>query len=102
MKQENKNSKAESAANSEKNIPSQKITEKENNVFPGYPLYPKSDDIFNKETEVDLNTEDLSEIRSHGEKQGKRNEKDISSSRRVGSPNLWKTKLPTRKLAFRK
>lgn len=78
MKQENKNSKAESAVNSEKNIPSQKITEKENNVFPGYPLYPVSDDIFNKETEVDLNTEDLSEIKSHGEKQGKRNEKDFN------------------------
>ena len=33
------------------------VPEKENNTFPGYPPYPASDDIFNRDKEVDLNKE---------------------------------------------
>ncbi len=51
----------------------QERDEAENNTFPGYPHYPASDDIYNKEKEVDLNTEDLTKIKSHGKKPGKRN-----------------------------
>lgn len=64
-------------AKNEENIPAQKRVEAENNAFPGYPHYPASDDIFNKEKEVDLNTEDLSKIKSQEDKSGKRNEKDF-------------------------
>lgn len=64
-------------AHNEENIPAQKSNESENSEFPGYPHYPASDDIFNKEKEVDLNTEDLSKIKSQEDKPGKRNEKDF-------------------------
>ncbi len=77
MKQENNKSNKTSLTHSEENILPEKGVEGGNNAFPGYPLYPASDDIYNKETEVDLNTEDPGEIKSHGDKQGKRNEKDF-------------------------
>ena len=62
---------------SEENIPTQKGVEAENNTFPGYPHYPASDDIFNKEKEVDLNTQDLTKVKSQEDEEGKRNEKDF-------------------------
>lgn len=77
MTQENNESNKTSPTHSEENILPEKGVEGDNNAFPGYPLYPVSDDIYNKETEVDLNTEDLGEIKSHEEKKGKRNEKDF-------------------------
>lgn len=78
MKRENKKIDTLLPINSEENIPAQKILEEENNAFPGYPLYPASDDIYNKAIEEDLNTEDLSKIKGHEDKQGKRNEKDFN------------------------
>ncbi len=40
--------------------------------FPGYPHYPKSEDIYSQEEKVDLNPEDLSKNKTH-EEFGKRN-----------------------------
>ena len=65
------------STHSEKSLPSQKIFEEEDKDFPGYPLYPESEDIYDKAKEEDLNTEDLTKIKIHKEKEGKRNEKDF-------------------------
>ena len=78
MKQENNKSNKTAPTQSEENILPEKGVEGANNDFPGYPIYPVSDDIYIKETEVDLNTEDLSKMKSHEDKQGKRNEKDFN------------------------
>ena len=68
------------------NIPAQDKDEAEKNGFPGYPHYPASEDIFNNEKEVDLNTEDLTKIKStedpnkiesREDEPEKRNEKDF-------------------------
>ena len=54
-------------------------THKENKTdLPGYPHYPASEDIFNKEKEVDLNPEDLTKVKSDIDELGKRNEKDFN------------------------
>ncbi len=78
MKHENKKSNTPLPTHSEENIPAQKKVESEHNAFPGYPLYPASDDIYNKGIEEDLNTEDLSKMKGHEDKPGKRNEKDFN------------------------
>jgi hypothetical protein len=78
MKQENTKSNKQLPTQSEENTPAKKIVEKESNAFPGYPQYPASDDIYNKGIEQDSNTEDLSKMKSHEDKQGKRNEKDFN------------------------
>ncbi len=62
---------------SEKNLPPQKSSEGEDNDFPGYPIYPESEDIYDKAKEEDLNTEDLTKIKSDKDKVGRRNEKDF-------------------------
>lgn len=62
---------------SEEDIPSEKTSEKENNDFPGYPIYPGSDDIYDNAMEEDLNPEDLTKMKNHKDKKGKRNEKDF-------------------------
>lgn len=49
--------------------------EKQDKDFPGYPHYPASEDIYNREDEVDLNPEDLSKTKKQPENLGKRNEK---------------------------
>ncbi|MEP6627533.1 MAG: hypothetical protein ABJA32_06085 [Ginsengibacter sp.] len=77
MKQQAKKSNKTLPANSEENIRTQKKIDKDNYAFPGYPLYPVSDDIYNKALEEDLNTDDLSKKKSKVEKPGKRNEKDF-------------------------
>lgn len=64
-------------SNKEENIPVQKGDEVENNAFPGYPHYPASDDIFNNEKEVDLNTEDFTKVKTQENLPEKRNEKDF-------------------------
>ena len=53
------------------------IVEAENSAFPGYPHYPASEDIYNKEKEVDLDPEDLTKVESTIEQIGKKNEKDF-------------------------
>ncbi len=46
--------------------------------FPGYPLYPASEDIYNKATkEGDLDPEDLTRRKSENERIGEWNEKDF-------------------------
>ncbi len=51
----------------------------EKNDFPGYPLYPPSDDIYSRfKEEESLNPEDLSKKKEPNEKPGTRNEKDFS------------------------
>ena len=54
--------------------------EKEEKGTPGYPLYPASEDIYNKaKEEQDLNPEDISKQKTPNEKNrsGKRNEKNF-------------------------
>lgn len=49
-----------------------------NDPFPGYPVYPASEDIYsNFKEEADLNPEDLSKTKTPNEKTGKLNEKDF-------------------------
>ena len=77
MKKNSKNIDKLLPTNNEENMQAQKGVKAENNAFPGYPHYPTSEDIFNKEKEVDLNTEDFSKIKSQEDEPGKRNEKDF-------------------------
>ncbi len=77
MKNEDKKQDKLLRERNEETISSQKNEDTENKDFPGYPHYPASEDIYNKEKEVDLNTEDLSEVKSQQAKPGKRNEKDF-------------------------
>ncbi|MEO6302598.1 MAG: hypothetical protein ABIP51_05460 [Bacteroidia bacterium] len=56
-----------------------KPSEKDKTTFPGYPLYPTSDDIYSKgKEEKDLNPEDVSKKKLPNEKQGTPNEKDFN------------------------
>ena len=77
MKQKNKKIEKLLSAHIEENISDKERAGAENYAFPDYPQYPTSDDIYNKEKEVDLNTEDLSKIKDNSDKQGERNEKDF-------------------------
>ncbi len=43
--------------------------------FPGYPHYPPSEDIYNREKEVNLNPEDLSKTKKAPPLPGEKNEK---------------------------
>jgi hypothetical protein len=53
-------------------------TDQEKIDFPGYPLYPPSEDIYSQgKEEADINPEDFSKIKAPNEKPGKRNEKDF-------------------------
>ena len=50
-----------------------------NDVIKGYPLYPASDDIYNKSTEEkNINPEDISKMKTVNEKSAKNNTKNIS------------------------
>lgn len=86
MKTENKKVDKNSENQNQENISPKKKDEAEKKGFPGYPHYPASEDIFNREKEVDLDTEDLTEVKSEGDstriknrenKPEKRNEKDF-------------------------
>jgi len=46
--------------------------------FPGYPVYPSSEDIYNKSREEDLDPEDISKRKDPGDEPIKQNEKDIN------------------------
>ncbi len=52
--------------------------EAEKKGFPGYPHYPASEDIYNREKETDLNPDDLTKKKTQDNKPGKRNEKYFS------------------------
>ncbi len=78
MKKDNKNNNMPLQKNGEENNQVQKILKEDENAFLGYPLYPPSDDIYNKAIEVDLNTEDLSKIKIQENVSGKWNEKNFS------------------------
>lgn len=59
----------------EENISADERVKNDTKDFPGYPHYPASEDIYNKEEEVDLNPDDLSKNKDSEEKLGIRNEK---------------------------
>lgn len=61
----------------EDNIPAEKRDKAENKDFPGYPLYPASEDIYNQGKEVNLDPNDLSKVKKQEENPGKRNQKDF-------------------------
>lgn len=52
--------------------------EREINTFPDYPLYPPTDDIYNKEKETDVDPEQISKLKEQNEVSGRYNEKDFS------------------------
>ena len=57
--------------------PETEITKGTNNLS-GYPVYPAKDDIYNKDIEeVEINPEDVSQIKMRDAKPGKRNEKEF-------------------------
>jgi len=53
---------------------------KDKKTFPGYPVYPPDDDIYNKGKKANLDPEDMSKIKEPNEKPGKGNEKDFSET----------------------
>lgn len=86
MKKEDKKVDKLLTADRNENIPVKKRDAAEKNGFPGYPHYPASEDIYNQEKEVDLNTEDLSKVKNPQDpnkiinrenEPEKRNEKDF-------------------------
>lgn len=77
MKEKNKKIDTLLQTQSEGSLPHQKTSKEEDNDFPGYPIYPESEDIYDKAKEEDLNTEDLTKIKSQKHKVGERNEKDF-------------------------
>ena len=55
-----------------------KKNNKEKTDLPGYPLYPSSDDLYNRfKEEEDLDPENPSKKKTSNEAAGKRNEKDF-------------------------
>ncbi len=77
MKQENENICKLFPAHGEDYISDPERAEAESFAFPPFPHNHASDDIYNKEKKVDLNTEDFGKIKSHENKPEKRNEKDF-------------------------
>lgn len=63
MKKEDKDQKKASTKETkdDRTSPSKDIAEERG--FPGYPHYPPSEDIYNQETEVNLDPDDLSKIK---------------------------------------
>lgn len=62
-------------------VPSSPMTNKnnENEALPGYPLYPKSEDVYSKwKEEADISPEDLSKLKVANEIPSSRNEKEFS------------------------
>lgn len=61
------------------NLAAQQVYNNDRADFPGYPLYPAAEDIFNRyKEETDMNPEDTSRTKDANEKAGKNNEKDFS------------------------
>ncbi|MCX6234081.1 MAG: hypothetical protein NT175_05050 [Bacteroidetes bacterium] len=63
------------------NLPNRRAGNEEKNNLQGYPLYPASEDIYNKcQKEKNINPEDISKIKESNEndKVGTRNEKDFN------------------------
>lgn len=53
--------------------------DKINEVLPGYPLYPESEDVYSKwKEEADISPEDLSKLKVANEIPSSRNEKEFS------------------------
>ena len=77
MKKDKKNYKRPSFQLDGKNIQKQIAIGKEENTFPGYPTYPGSDDIYNKDKEEDLNPEETYKIKKPYKGPGKKNENKI-------------------------
>ena len=66
--------------NNNPKLNSQQTENKEKTDFPGYPVYPPSEDIYNKyQKEIDINPEDISKKKDAIEKEkiGTLNEKDF-------------------------
>ena len=60
----------------------QHAANEDNSDFPGNPLYPVSEDIYNKsKKEMNLNPEDKSKIKVPNEKAGTSNEKDFNEDK---------------------
>ena len=53
------------------------MKKKEKQLFPGYPPYPESEDIYKREKETDLNPEQPGKLKTAVQKIGKLNEKDF-------------------------
>lgn len=48
-----------------------------NKIFPDYPVYPPSEDIYNNDNETDLNPEDISQEKKNDSNNENWNEKDF-------------------------
>ncbi|MEO8772856.1 MAG: hypothetical protein ABI371_00875 [Gelidibacter sp.] len=77
MKNQDKKSDKRNQSDSKKSNPEKGKEEAEKKDFPGYPHYPASEDIYNREKETDLNPDDLTKKKSRDDNPGKRNEKDF-------------------------
>lgn len=77
MKKEDKKTDKRKTSDGKENIPMRKKDEAENSEFPGYPHYPASEDIYNREKETDLNPDDLTKNKTQDDNPGKRNEKNF-------------------------
>jgi hypothetical protein len=61
-----------------RNLPGRHAKSIEKNKIQGYPLYPASEDIYNKEKEEeDINPEDISKTKELNDMSGTNNEKDF-------------------------
>ncbi|MHB8336093.1 MAG: hypothetical protein ACYC6P_08040 [Ignavibacteriaceae bacterium] len=62
---------------------------KDNNVLPGYPIYPVSEDIYNKsKEEMSVNPEDIFKRKAPNEKVGTKNEKDFIDDKSGGDLDI--------------
>lgn len=60
------------------NLPGKQAGCEDISILPEYPLYPESEDIFNKSQEQkDINPEDISKVKTSNDVDGTNNEKDF-------------------------
>jgi hypothetical protein len=58
------------------------IDSEDKSIFPGYPLYPSSEDIFNKSTEMqEIDPENINDAKQANEKSETANEKSFEEDR---------------------
>jgi hypothetical protein len=77
MRTDKKKNKTLSSTQGETDNQNKTTMEEGKNMFPGYPVYPAGDDIYNKgKEEKDLDPENPSEIKESIEKSGERNKKN--------------------------
>jgi hypothetical protein len=74
MKKLKQPTKAGPVPKTEKNNQNSKAVREKNEGFPGYPLYPSADDIYNRGKKMDLNPEGMSETKDPVEKLRKNND----------------------------